>query len=79
MERIQSDCLIIGGGVAGLAIAQSLVKQYKNVFLIEKNNSLGQEISSRNCRRIGLAEFHWDLAPSCGIRSVAPEALCGCI
>ena len=48
MERIQSDCLIIGGGVAGLAIAKSLVKQYKNVFLIEKNNSLGQEVSSRN-------------------------------
>jgi len=58
MERIQSDCLIIGGGVAGLAIAQSLVKQYKNVFLIEKNNSLGQEVSSRNSEVIHAGIYY---------------------
>jgi L-2-hydroxyglutarate oxidase LhgO len=58
MEKIRSDCLIIGGGVAGLAIAQSLVKRYKNIFLLEKNNSLGQEVSSRNSEVIHAGIYY---------------------
>ena len=58
MERIRSDCFIIGGGVAGLALAQSLVKQYKNIFLIDKNKSLGQEISSRNSEVIHAGIYY---------------------
>ena len=58
MEKIRSDCLIIGGGVAGLAIAQSLVKQYKNIFLLEKNKSLGHEISSRNSEVIHAGIYY---------------------
>ena len=58
MDKILSDCLIIGGGVAGLAIAQSLVKQYKNIFLIEKNKSLGLEVSSRNSEVIHAGIYY---------------------
>ena len=58
MERIRSDCLIIGGGIAGLAIAKSLVKRYKNIFLIEKNKSLGQEVSSRNSEVIHAGIYY---------------------
>ncbi len=39
---------IVGGGVVGLSIAKSLSSINKKVLLIEKNNSFGQENSSRN-------------------------------
>ena len=39
---------IVGGGVIGLSIAKSLSSINKKVLLIEKNNSFGQENSSRN-------------------------------
>lgn len=39
---------IIGAGVVGLAIAAELSKKYKNIIVLEKNSSFGQEISSRN-------------------------------
>ena len=38
MEKFKIDCLIIGGGVAGLAIGKSIGKHFKNIFLVEKNN-----------------------------------------
>ena len=39
---------VVGGGVIGLSIAKSLSSENKKVLLIEKNNSFGQENSSRN-------------------------------
>ena len=44
------DCkiIIIGAGVVGLAIARSLSKQYKDIYIIEKNTDFGLGISSRN-------------------------------
>ena len=39
---------IIGAGVVGLAIAAKLSEKYKDIFIIEKNISFGQETSSRN-------------------------------
>ena len=47
MEKFNTECLVIGGGASGLAIARNL-SQSKEIFLIEKNNSIGQETSSRN-------------------------------
>ena len=48
MERYNTDCLIIGGGVSGLAIGRNLSKHFDNIFIVERNYSLGQETSSRN-------------------------------
>ena len=48
MDKFEIDCLIIGGGVAGLASAKYLSNKFKKIFLIEKNNHLGMETSSRN-------------------------------
>ena len=48
MERYNADCLIIGGGVSGLAIGSRLAKRFENIFIVERNSSLGQETSSRN-------------------------------
>lgn len=44
------DVLIIGAGVTGLAIARELSRSNKNIDIVvlEKHDSFGQEISSRN-------------------------------
>jgi len=46
MEEI--DILIIGAGVIGLSVARELSQEEKSIAVLEKNNSFGQETSSRN-------------------------------
>ncbi|MFC1480366.1 NAD(P)/FAD-dependent oxidoreductase [Candidatus Omnitrophota bacterium] len=46
MDRI--DVAIIGGGVIGLAVAAAIAAPDRDIFIIEKNVSFGQEASSRN-------------------------------
>ena len=48
MDKYEVDCLVIGGGVAGLASAKFLAQEFKKTYLIERNNYLGMENSSRN-------------------------------
>lgn len=43
-----TDIIIIGAGVIGLAIAAELSKKHKNIILLEKLDSFGRETSSRN-------------------------------
>jgi len=45
---LDTKITIIGAGVVGLAIAANLSKYYKDIFVLEKNEKLGQETSSRN-------------------------------
>ena len=58
MEKFKVDCLIIGGGVAGLAIAKEISSNNREVFLIESNYSLGQETSSRNSEVIHAGIYY---------------------
>ena len=44
----ETDILIIGGGVVGLAIAKELSTSGNSIVVVEKNESFGQETSSRN-------------------------------
>ncbi|MBI4710602.1 MAG: NAD(P)/FAD-dependent oxidoreductase [Nitrospirae bacterium] len=46
MEKV--DITIIGAGVVGLAIAAELSQKFKNITVIEKHKTFGQETSSRN-------------------------------
>lgn len=46
MEK--TDILVIGAGVIGLAVAKELSSIKKDIIIIEKNKSFGQETSSRN-------------------------------
>ncbi|MFH1441026.1 MAG: NAD(P)/FAD-dependent oxidoreductase [Candidatus Omnitrophota bacterium] len=46
MEKF--DCIIIGAGVVGLAIANDLSENNRSVLVLERHNSFGQETSSRN-------------------------------
>ena len=58
METFKIDCLIIGGGVAGLACAKYLSENFKEIYLIEKNNDLGIEASGRNSEVIHAGIYY---------------------
>ncbi len=45
---IESDIIIIGAGVVGLAIAAEVSRKGRNVLLLDKHERFGQEQSSRN-------------------------------
>ena len=49
---------IIGAGVIGLAIARELSRDYKDILVVDKNNSFGQEISSRNSEVIHAGIYY---------------------
>lgn len=57
MEKL--DITIIGAGVIGLAIGQRLTHASKDVLIVEKNESFGQETSSRNSEVIH-AGIHYE-------------------
>jgi L-2-hydroxyglutarate oxidase LhgO len=55
---MDANITIIGAGVIGLAIAEKLTEKYKNVYLVEKHPSFGQEISSRNSEVIHAGIYY---------------------
>lgn len=56
MEKI--NITIVGAGVIGLATAWELSKAYKDILIIEKNSSFGQETSSRNSEVIHAGIYY---------------------
>jgi len=52
------DITIIGAGVVGLAIAEALAQQNLQVVVLEKNDSFGQETSSRNSEVIHAGIYY---------------------
>ena len=56
MEKV--DVAIVGAGVVGLAIAARLVTHFDNIFVIEKEFSFGQGISSRNSEVIHAGIYY---------------------
>ena len=44
----RADIIIIGAGVIGLAIASQVAREGREVYVLEKNETFGQEQSSRN-------------------------------
>ena len=42
------DYLIVGGGIAGLSIAETISRYNKSVLIIEKNKQIGSEASSKH-------------------------------
>lgn len=47
-ETYKFDAIIIGAGIVGLAVAQRLSKDFDSVLLIEKEETFGRHVSSRN-------------------------------
>jgi L-2-hydroxyglutarate oxidase LhgO len=57
-SQMDAEITIIGAGVIGLAIAEKVSEENKNVFLIEKHPSFGQETSSRNSEVIHAGIYY---------------------
>lgn len=55
---MDAEITIIGAGVIGLAIAEKVSEEYKNVFVIEKHSTFGQETSSRNSEVIHAGIYY---------------------
>ena len=47
-DVISTECVVIGGGIVGLAIASELAKKGKKIILLEKENHICMHTSSRN-------------------------------
>ena len=58
LEKFEVDCLVIGGGVSGIAIARELSSKSDNIFLIERNLHIAQETSSRNSEVIHAGMYY---------------------
>jgi L-2-hydroxyglutarate oxidase LhgO len=52
------DIAIIGAGVTGLAIASEVARKGRDVYLLEKNNTFGQEQSSRSSEVIHAGIYY---------------------
>lgn len=55
-ERL--DCVVIGAGVVGLAIARALVERGRNVTVIEAESAIGKGASSRNSEVIHAGIYY---------------------
>src|SRR3989338_6637523 len=56
MERV--DITIVGAGVVGPAVARELSRAHKNIFVIERHDSFGQETSSRSSEVIHAGIYY---------------------
>src|SRR5262245_39826521 len=45
---LDTDAVVVGGGVVGLAAAAALARARRDVLLLERRAGVGQEVSSRN-------------------------------
>lgn len=56
MERV--ECVVIGAGVIGLAVARALAREGREVLLIESEGAIGSGISSRNSEVIHAGIYY---------------------
>ncbi len=54
----EADIVIIGAGVIGLSIAAAVAGKGREVYIIEKNETFGQETSSRNSETIHAGIYY---------------------
>ncbi len=58
LEVTTANCIVVGGGVAGLAIARKLSSVMTDIFLIEKDRYIGNGITSRNSEVIHAGIYY---------------------
>ena len=56
MEKL--DCLVIGAGVVGLAVARELARRGREVVIVERHALIGSETSSRNSEVIHAGLYY---------------------
>jgi len=52
------DAVVIGAGVVGLAVARALAIRGRDVLVLERNDAIGEEISSRNSEVIHAGIYY---------------------
>lgn len=73
MEQV--ECLVIGAGVIGLAMARQLAMAGREVVIVEAESAIGQHASSRNSEVIHAGLYY---PPSGHKRGYAWPAASGC-
>lgn len=58
MDKVKTDIVIIGAGVIGLSIAYQASLVNNNIIVLEKNDSIAQETSSRNSEVIHAGIYY---------------------
>ena len=58
MSDMQVECLVIGAGVVGLAVAQALARTGREVLVLERSGLIGSETSSRNSEVIHAGIYY---------------------
>ena len=58
MQATQVQTVVVGAGVVGLAVAASLAKAGREVFVLEANAAIGQGVSSRNSEVIHAGIYY---------------------
>ncbi|MFT7372382.1 MAG: L-2-hydroxyglutarate oxidase LhgO [Oleiphilaceae bacterium] len=58
MEQFEVECLVLGAGVIGLAVARALAMQGREVWLIEQESQVGMQTSSRNSEVIHAGIYY---------------------
>jgi L-2-hydroxyglutarate oxidase LhgO len=58
MTETDVDCLVVGAGVVGLAIARELARDGREVVVLEAQDGIGQGVSSRNSEVIHAGIYY---------------------
>ena len=58
MNDAAVDCVVIGGGVVGLAVARALARAGREVLVLEKERWIGSDTSSRNSEVIHAGLYY---------------------
>ena len=58
VEKFNIDFLVVGGGISGIAIASEISKSGLKGIVIEKNNKIAEETSSRNSEVIHAGIYY---------------------
>ncbi|AFR49040.1 NAD(P)/FAD-dependent oxidoreductase [Gordonia sp. KTR9] len=57
-ERVEVDCLVVGGGIVGLAVARSFALQGREVVVLEAGDSVGAQTTSRSSEVIHAGIYY---------------------
>jgi len=58
MSQAQVECVVVGAGVIGLAVARALAQSGREVLVLEKERWIGSETSSRNSEVIHAGIYY---------------------
>ena len=71
----QLDCIVVGAGVVGLAVARALARAGREVVIVEAAGAIGSGISSRNSEVIH-AGIYYPPGSAQGARCACAGARC---